>query len=460
MRNRNANISKPAPLLAVLLALALSAPVAVLAQAKSAPMAKAAVPAAAQPQLVDAIIAVVNDEVITRQELEQRLRTVEARAVKQGIKLPPRAEFQQQLLEQMVLERAQMQLARDAGIKVDDIMLDRAVGRIAEQNKMTLQKFRDMLEQEGTPFAQFREEIRQQITLQRLREREVDSKIQVAESEIDNYLSAERNTAQTQQELHLAQILVRIPENASAEQIAAREKRAQSVLQQLKSGGDFATVSAGFSDAGEALTGGELGWRTQDRLPKLFLDAVANLSPGQVSGIVRSANGFHILKLVDKRDAAKSAASAPAVQQTHVRHILIKVNQAVPANEARRKLTELKQRLDNKAAKFEDLAKLFSNDLSASQGGDLGWIYPGDTVPEFERAMNALQPGQVSEPIESPFGYHLIQLVERKTDEVSPERQRNAARMSIREIKIEEAAQDWQRQVRDRAYVEFRNDEK
>lgn len=460
MRNRNANLSKPAPLLALLLSLILAAPVAVLAQVKNPSTAKAAVQTAGQPQLVDAIIAVVNDEVITRQELEQRLRTVESRAVKQGIKLPPRAEFQQQLLEQMVLERAQMQLAKDAGIKVDDIMLDRAVGRIAEQNKMTLQKFRDELEHEGTAFPQFREEIRQQIIMQRLREREVDSKIQVAESEIDNYLSAEKNTAQAQQELHLAQILVRIPENASAEQIAEREKRAQSVLQQLKSGGDFATVSAGFSDAAEALTGGELGWRTQDRLPKLFLDAVANLSPGQVSAIVRSANGFHILKLVGKRDAVKSAASAPAVQQTHARHILIKVNQAVPANEARRKLTELKQRLDNKAAKFEDLAKLFSNDLSASQGGDLGWIYPGDTVPEFERAMNTLQPGQVSEPIESPFGYHLIQVVERKTDEVSQERQRNAARMSIREIKTEEAMQDWQRQVRDRAYVEFRNDEK
>ncbi|MEO8600278.1 MAG: peptidylprolyl isomerase, partial [bacterium] len=202
---------------------------------------------------------------------------------------------------------------------------------------------------------------------------------------------------------------------------------------------------------------GDLGWRGTDRLPKLFLDAVANLSPGQVSSVVRSANGFHILKLVGKRDAAKTDANAPAVQQTHARHILIKVNKAVSANEARRTLTELKQRLDNKAATFEELAKLYSNDMSASQGGDLGWLYPGDTVPEFERAMNALQPGQVSEPIESPFGYHLIQVLERKTDAVSQERQRNAARMAIRDIKIEEATQDWQRQIRDNAYVEFRS---
>jgi peptidyl-prolyl cis-trans isomerase SurA len=466
MRNRNANKSRSAQVLTMLLlSLTLGAPAAAQGpvKGKSAPAAKAAAvknQTPGQPQLVDSIIAVVNDEVITRQELEQRLRTVEARAVKQNVNLPPRAEFQQQLLEQMVLERAQMQLAKEAGIQVDDIMLDRAIGRIAEQNKMTPQKFREELEREGTPFAKFREEIRQQIIMQRLREREVDSKIQVAESEIDNYLGAEKNTAKNQQELHLAQILVRIPENASADQIAEREKRAQSVLQQAKSGGDFAKLSASFSDASEALAGGELGWRTPERLPKLFLDGVANLTPGQVSPLLRSAIGFHILKLVGKRDAVKSAASAPAVQQTHARHILIKVNQAVPVNEARRKLTELKQRLDNGAAKFEDLAKLFSNDLSASQGGDLGWLYPGDTVPEFERAMDALQPNQVSEPIESPFGVHLIQVLERKTDEVSQERQRSAARMAIREIKIEEATQDWQRQVRDRAYVEFRTDEK
>lgn len=462
MRNRNAN--KSAPLLTILLlSLTLGAPAAVRAQAKSAPAAKVAaaqVKNAGQPQLVDAIIAVVNNEVITRLELEQRTRTVEARALKKGIKLPLRAEFQPQLLEQMILERAQMQLAKDAGIQVDDIMLDRAISRIAEQNKMTPQKFRDELEREGMAFAQFREEIRQQIVMQRLREREVDSKIQVTESEIDNYLGAEKNAAQAQQELQLAQILVRIPENASPEQIAEREKRAQSALQQLKSGADFAQVSASFSDASEALTGGDLGWRGQDRLPKLFLDGVANLSPGQVSAVLRSANGFHILKLVGKRDTVKSDASAPAVQQTHAQHILIKVNQAVPANEARRKLTELKQRLDNKAATFEDLAKLFSNDLSASKGGDLGWLYPGDTVPEFERAMDALQPGQISEPIESPFGYHLIKVLERKTDAVSQERKRSAARAAIREIKIEEAAYDWERQVRDRAYVELRTDEK
>ena len=231
---------------------------------------------------------------------------------------------------------------------------------------------------------------------------------------------------------------------------------------QLSAGGDFAKLAATYSDSSDALKGGDLGWRNQDRLPQLFLDAIANLKEGEVSQLVKSANGFHIVKLVGKRAASvMKGGTAPAtVEQTHARHILIKVNQLVSAADAKRKLTELKQRLDNKAAKFEDLAKSFSNDLSASKGGDLGWIYPGDTVPEFEAAMKALKPGEVSEPVESPFGYHLIEVLERKTDDVSKERQRFAARQVIRERKLEEANQDWLRQVRDRAYVEYRSDEK
>ncbi len=386
--------------------------------------------AAPRIQLADAIIAVVNNEVITRQELMERVRMVESRMRTQGVQLPPPAEFQRQLLERMIVDRAQLQLAKEYGIRVDDAMLDRAVSRIAEQNKLSLQEFRNRLEREGTPFNRFREEIRDEIVMQRLREREVDNKIQITESEVDNFLAAESSAAQNQQEYNLAQILIRIPENASAEQIAARRQRAEDVLRQLKEGGDFAKAAATYSDASDALTGGELGWRNQDRLPQLFLDAVANVNQGEVSPIVKSANGFHILKLVGKRTPSvmKGGPAGASVQQTHARHILIKTNQIVTANDARRKLAELKQRLDNNAAKFEDLAKLFSNDLSASRGGDLGWIYPGDTVPEFERAMDALKPGEVSEPIESPFGVHLIQVMERKKDDVSKERQRLVAR--------------------------------
>jgi peptidyl-prolyl cis-trans isomerase SurA len=432
------------------------------AWAQGTPSASPNAPVSSAPrvQLADAIIAVVNDEVITRQELLQRMRMVAQRMQSQGVALPPPAEFQRQLLERMIVDRAQLQLAKETGIRVDDTMLDRAISRIAEQNKMSLQEFRNQLERDGTPFNRFREEIREEIIMQRLREREVDNKIQISESEVDNYLAAQHGSAQAQQEYRLAQILVRVPENATAEQIAARQQRAEEILRQVKSGGDFAKIAATYSDSTDALNGGDLGWRNQDRLPQLFLDAVARLDQGDVSQIVKSANGFHILKLVGKRNASvmKGGAATASVQQTHVRHILIKTNQLVTPADARRKLVELKQRLDNKAASFEELAKLFSNDLSASKGGDLGWIYPGDTVPEFERAMDALKPGEVSEPVESPFGYHLIQVVERKTDDVSQERQRLLARQAIRERKLEEATQDWLRQLRDRAYVEYRFD--
>jgi peptidyl-prolyl cis-trans isomerase SurA len=411
---------------------------------------------------VDHIMAVVNNEVITRQEFMERMQVIEDRLKRQGTALPPPVEFQKQLLERMIVDRAQIQLAKEIGVRVDDSMLDRAIARIAEQNKMSLPDFRKQMQQDGIAFPRFREEIREEIMMQRVREKEVDNKIQISDSEVDIYMANNAGAAQNQPELNLAQILVRIPENASAQQIAQRRQRAEEVLQQLRSGADFAKLAATYSDANDALKGGELGWRNQDRLPQLFVDAVADLKQGEVSAIVKSANGFHILKLVGKRTASmvKVDGAANAVQQTHARHILIKVSQIVPAADAKRKLTELKQRLDNKAATFEELAKLFSNDSSASKGGDLGWIYPGDTVPEFERAMDALQPDQISEPVESPFGYHLIQVVERKLDDVSQERQRFAARQAIRERKLEEATQDWLRQLRDRAYVEYRVEEK
>ena len=429
----------------------------------ASPAASAPAPAAAAsraPRPVDSILVVVNNDVITRQELNERLVSVQKRLTSQGVALPPRNQLQSQLLERMIVERAQTQMAKENGIVVDDVMLDRAILRIAEQNKLSMADFRTQLEREGMAYPAFREDIRREIIMQRLREREVDNKVLVSESEVDNYLAAENNTAVKHEDLNLAQILVRVPENASPEQVAARRQRAEEVLRQLKTGADFAKTAATYSDSSDALNGGDLGWRAQDRLPQLFLDAVATLKPGEVSAIIKSGNGFHIVKLIDRRGASTTAkAGVPAVEQTHARHILIKVNQVVSAAEARRKLLELKERLDHKAATFEELAKLYSNDLSASKGGDLGWIYPGDTVPEFERAMNELKPGEVSQPIESPFGFHLIQVVERKTDNGSQERARLAARQAIRERKIDEATEDWLRQLRDRAYVEFRTDD-
>src|SRR5471032_1848283 len=448
-----------------------AAPAAPVAAAATTPAAPApAAPAAAAPvkgftppasstgKTIDSIAVVVNDEVITRNEVAARIKSVEQRMKAQNVPLPDPTDLRRQLLERMIVERAQMQLAKEMGVRVDDITLDRAIGRIAEQQKMTVQDLRNQMEKEGTPFATFREEIRDEIIMQRLREHEVDAKIQISDAEVDNFLAGEKAAASEQIEMNLSQILVRIPENSSPEQIAARRARAEEVSRQLRTGADFAKMAATYSDASDALSGGEIGWRNSDRLPPLFTEQLLKLKAGQITPIIKSNTGFHILKLVDRRTAAEAQAVA-AVQQTHARHILLKVTPTMSAADAKRKLADFKERIENKTATFEDLARQFSNDSSASKGGDVGWLSPGDTTPEFETAMNALKPGQISDPVESSFGYHLIEVLERKTDDVSKEKERNAARNALRERKLEEATEDWAREVRDRAYVEIRPDD-
>ncbi|MES2018992.1 MAG: peptidylprolyl isomerase [Pseudomonadota bacterium] len=408
--------------------------------------------------VIDSIVVVVNDEVITRNELTKRVEGVVQRMKGSGMAMPDAADLQRQVLETMIVERAQAQLAKEMGMRpIDDAQLDRAITRIAEQQKMTVTQLRDAMEKEGTPFAAFREEIRNEIQMQRLREHEVDNKIQISEAEVDTYLAAEQAAVADKFEVNIAQILVRIPENSSPEQIAARQSRADEVARQLRIGADFAKIAGTYSDASDALAGGAIGWRDPDRLPPVFATALAKLTPGQVTPVIRSTTGFHIIKMVDKRSAAQ-AAEKNIVQQTHARHILLKVTPTMTADQAKRKLAELKERLDNKAAKFEELARLFSNDGSASKGGDLGWLYPDDTVPEFTTAMATLKPGEVSGVVESPYGFHLIEVLERKSDDQTKEKLRNGARMVIRDRKLTEATEDWARQVRDRAYVEFRDE--
>ncbi|MFZ6862390.1 peptidylprolyl isomerase [Undibacterium sp. Ji67W] len=416
--------------------------------------------APAKSQVVNSIVVVVNDEVITRQELNERMITVERRLKAQGTALPDRADLQKQLLERMIIDRAQLQLAKENGMRVDDVMLDRAMLRMAEQNKMNMQEFRNQIEREGTSYARFREEIRDDIMMQRIRDREVDSKILITETEVDNFLAAEASAKAGKQELNLAHILIRIPENATADQIALRRNRAEEVLQKLRAGGDFAKLAVTYSDSAEALKGGDLGWREQDRLPQLFLDAVGKIKTSEFTDIIRSPNGFHIVKLNGQRASNDAKQDAAVVQQTHVRHILMKPNQIISEAEVLQKLQDLKKKIDSKETAFEDAAKANSADGSAAKGGDLGWIYPGDTVPEFEQAMNKLAINEVSVPVKSPFGYHLIQVLERKSEDQTNDRQRMAARNALRERKSDEAYQDWLRELRDRTYVEFRTEDK
>ncbi len=414
---------------------------------------------------LDQIAAVVNNDVITRLELNDRVATTVKIMQRQGMQLPPMNVIERQVLERMVVEKAELQTAIDNGVRVDDVQLDRAVQRVAEQNNMSVQQFRDRLEAEGTPFATFRDDLRTQIMIERARSHEVDDKIQVGEGEVDAFLAAQNGASpDASPEVDVAQILVRVPENATPDQVEKQRAKADEVYAKAKGGADFAQLAATYSEAPEALRGGDLGFRTLDRLPQLFVDAIGPMTPGQVSAPVKSPVGFHILKLVAKRNPGANpqvaAATAAPVEQTHARHILIKVNEVVTADQAKARLEDIRARIVNKTASFEDMARAYSNDASASRGGDLGTLYPGDTVPEFEKAMNALAPGQISEPVQTPFGYHLIEVVERKKQDVAQDRLRLIARQAIRERKIDEAAEAWAHELRDRAYVEMRIDDK
>jgi peptidyl-prolyl cis-trans isomerase SurA len=410
-----------------------------------------------QPVVLDRIVAIVNDEAITARELDERARIALKQLAQQGTAPPPRAVVEKQLLERMIGDRVQVQFAKESGVRVDDAELERAIGRIAEQNKISLQALRETLERDGVPYAKFREDIRAEILMSRLREREVDNKIVVTESEIDSLLSAERRDG-SGDEVNLAHILVVVPENASPEQVQARRARAEQALAQLQKGVDFREIAASYSEAPDALQGGAMGWRPGDRLPTIFYDAIKTMKPGDLSPILRSPNGFHIVKLNERRGSAPGAGPN-SVTQTRARHILIKTNELVSESDARNRLRVLKERLENKAD-FAELARVHSEDSSASRGGDLGWILPGDTVPEFEREMDRLQPGEISEPIRTPFGLHLIQVLERGTQDVSKDRQRLAARQTLRARKSDEAYQEWVRQLRDRAFIEMRLEER
>lgn len=418
-------------------------------------------PASSSAKVLDSIHVVVNDEVITKNEVRNRVAQTAQNLKARNVQLPDQSTLERQVVEAMIVERAQLQLAKEMGVRVDDRRLDATIGRIAENQKMSVQEMRNQMEKEGLPFGQFREDIRNEIMMQQLREHEVDSKIQVSEAEIDTYLAASKAAAAERVEMNLAQILVAVPENASPEQIAARRARAEEVARQLRTGADFAKMAATYSDAPDALKGGEIGWRDPDRLPEIFSTQLRKLTKGQVTPIIKTNVGFHILKMADKRNLADAAAPEEAVvQQTRVSHILMKPTPTMNAAEVKKKLLELKEKIVNKSATFEDLARQNSQEPgSAAKGGDLGWLEPGDAGPEFDQALATLKPGEVSDVIESPFGFHILRVTERKSEDQSKQRERNNARQVLRERKMQEALEDWMRQVRDRAYVEFREEQ-
>lgn len=405
--------------------------------------------------LLDRVVAVVNDEVVTAHELANEVAVAVRQLNAQGTPLPQRAALERQVLERMITSRILVQNARRTGIRVSDGQLNKAVERMAEENNMSREQLSDAMEAEGVNVSRFREKIRTEIMIARLKEREVDNRITITEAEIDSFLRSQEASGSKDDQYSAAHILILVPEGASPDEIRSNRDVAEDALRQLKSGADFRQVAASVSDADDALQGGALGWRAADQLPELFVDAVLGMRIGDVSKALRSANGFHIVKLLDKRGNTVELI----VEQTHAQHILIRLNEVVSEQDAIQRLSGLKDRIQMGDADFGDLARQHSDDGSAAKGGDLGWLSPGETVPEFERAMNALKPGEVSDPVRTPFGVHLIKVLERRDEDMAEERQRVMARQTIRLRKADLAGQEWVRQQRDKAYVDDRLEE-
>jgi len=418
------------------------------------PAAPAPALATSGPRTVDFIVALVNSEPITNNEVRARLQRVEQQMAQQGATVPPRAQLVPQVLEQLVGERVQIQQAQALGIQVDEATLVQAEESIAAQNQMSLAEFRRRLAAEGVDANRLRSDLRNQILLQRLREREVESQVQVSEGDIDSYIREQNtNVALSELQLNLAHVLVLVPEGASEARVGELQARAQQVADRARSGGDFAALAREFSDAPERVDGGEFGLRPADRLPDLFVNAARALAVGEVAGPLRSPAGFHVLKLLEKRQAGLPDAF---VTQTRARHILLRVTPQLSAQAAGEQLARYRQQIAEGKARFEDLARAHSQDGSAPQGGDLGWASPGQFVPEFEQVMNSLKPGEVSQPLASRFGVHLIQVTERRDQPLTQREQRDMIRAVVRERKASETLVTWLQDLRGRAFVEYR----
>jgi peptidyl-prolyl cis-trans isomerase SurA len=409
----------------------------------------------ATPRQADFIVAVVNSEPVTNNEVRARMARAEAQLAQQGGAMPPRDLLAREVLERLILERVQLQQAKEAGIKVDDFAVSQAEQGVARQNNMSVDELYRRLGRDGMGKERFREELRNQLLLQRLREREVEARVKVSDLDIDQYLREQQaGTDATAMEINLGHVLVLVPENASPAEVAARQTRAQRAADKVRAGEDFAAVAREFSDAPEGQrNAGQLGLRPADRYPELFVNSTLGLPVGSIVGPVRSPAGFHVLKVIERVTAGLPAT----VVQSHARHILLRTGPQLSESAAAARLAEYRRRVQAGLADFGALAREHSQDGSAKDGGDLGWATPGRYVPEFEQALNALTPGDISEPVVSRFGVHLIQLLERRQAKLTQREQRDMARDTVREKKLDEAYATWAQELRGRAYVEYRD---
>ena len=408
----------------------------------------------AGPQTANYIVAVVNSEPITSHDVRTKLVRAEQQLTQQGAALPPRNELAQQVIERLIGDKAQLQLARSSGLKVDDNAVENAVLGVARQNQISVEDLRRRLTNDGILYSQFVSDLRDEMLISRLRQRELEARVTITEQDIDQFLRDQQgNTALSAPEINLAQILVAVPENATPQQTAALQAKALQAADRAKAGTDFSAIAREISDSPTRTSGGQMGLRSAERYPPLFVEATQNLPVGGVVGPVRSGAGFHILKMVEKK---QSGMPGIHVMQTRARHILLRITPTLSERVANEKLMDIKKRIASGQSDFATLAREISEDGSAKEGGDLGWASPGGFVPEFEQVMNSLAPGQLSEPLTSRFGVHLIQVVERRNAELSKREQRELARNALREIKQEEAYALWAQEVRGRAYVEYR----
>lgn len=420
-----------------------------------APDAAGSTSAGSATRQADFIVAVVNSEPVTNNEVRSRLARAEAQMAQQGGAVPPRDVLAREVLERIILERVQLQQAKESGVKVDDFAVSQAEQGVARQNNMTTEDLYRRLGRDGMGRDRFREELRTQLLLQRLREREVEARVKVTDLDLDQYLrEQQKGNDVASMEINLGHVLVVVPENASPVQVAERQARAQRAADRVRAGEDFAAVARELSDAPEGQrNNGLLGLRPADRYPELFVNSTLGLPVGSIVGPVRSPAGFHVLKVVER----VTAGVPTNVVQSHARHILLRTGPQLSESAAAARLADYRRRVLAGQADFAALAREHSQDGSSKEGGDLGWASPGRYVPEFEQAMNALKPGDISEPLVSRFGVHLIQLLERREAKLTQREQREMARDTVREKKLDEAYATWAQELRGRAYVEYRD---
>ena len=403
---------------------------------------------------LDHIVAVVNEDVIMKSELENKIYTINEKMKEQGANAPPESILKRQVLNNLIQNRIQLQLATMIGIKVNDENLNQTISNIAAESQITLEQFREILEKDGYNYEQFREDVRNQITLTQLRKRQVTNRIIVSEKEIDNFLTNDNSQGIFQTEIRLSHILFSLSETATEDEITQTEQMASEVRDELLMGADFAKIASTVSDSGNAKAGGDLGWRKIDTIPTLFTDYIPNMKVGDISELIRSPSGFHIIKISDLKDMEENI-----VEQTHARHILVKINELRTDKQANEKLLQLKLRIDN-GDDFSLLAKGNSDDaMSAIANGDLGWSIPGELVPEFQRVLDGLEINETSEPFKSRFGWHIAQVLERRNHDNTESIKRARARKVIGDRKLNEALQNWNRELLDEAYVEYRLDD-